>query len=191
MTDDEKQALIDKYRHINVDHDWWDFVECDFHEICKRMGIDLDWREPSFSGFCSQGDGASFTGTFTGTAAEEAPKNIREHAPVDEELHRIADELCLIGRVYYSAYAHIGRHGGSNYVHECTMHVEYLEPCYGEEEDWADEVHDAVERGVQDLMRDLARWYYQALEQEYDHLTSDEVVWDTIEANELDVMASV
>ena len=68
------------------------------------------------------------------------------------------------------------------------MYVNEIEPCYGDEDDWAPEVYDAVERGVQDLMRDLARWYYRALEREYDYLTSDEVVWETIVANELNVM---
>jgi hypothetical protein len=34
-------------------------------------------------------------------------------------------------------------------------------------------------------MRDLARWLYRTLEKEYDYLTSDEAVWEAIQANEL------
>lgn len=184
------QELIDKYRDINVDHDWWDFVEHDFTEICRIMGVLFDKREPSFSGFWSQGDGASFTGSYSATSADTAPVAIREWAPTDEELHRIADELCLVSRVYYPSYVHINRMGSSNYVHDCTMHVTQVEPVYGDEDDWADEVHNEVEGQVQELMRDLARWYYRSLEKEYDHLTSDEAVWETIEANELDVIPS-
>jgi len=185
MTD--KQELIDKYRDINVDYQWWDFTESDFRSICKRMGVELDKGEPSFSGFWSQGDGASFTGSYFAAFAESAPQEIRNYAPADEELHRIADELCLLARMYFPAYVTIGRSGG-RYVHECTMYVNEVEPKYGELDEWAPEVYEAVERGVQDLMRDLARWYYRALEREHDHLTSDEVVWEAIQANELDVM---
>ena len=46
-------------------------------------------------------------------------------------------------------------------------------------------IHEAVEQGLQELFRDLAGWLYQTLEREYDHLTSDEEVWETIVANEL------
>ena len=44
-----------------------------------------------FRGFASQGDGASFEGQYS--HARGAARAIRAHAPKDEELHRIADEL--------------------------------------------------------------------------------------------------
>lgn len=180
------QELIDKHRDINVDYEWWDFTYADFGTICDIVGIELDKSEPSFSGFCSQGDGASFTGSYR--FKDDAPAKIREHAPQDEELHRIADQLCLVGRMYYPAYVTMRRIWGSRSIHECTMYVNDVEPIDGDADDWAHEVHDAVEREVQDLMRDLARWLYRSLEAEYEHLTSDEVVWEAIVANELHVM---
>lgn len=185
MTDDKKQELIDRYRDINVDHDWWDLIYDDFNAICKRMGIDLDKQEPSFSGFWSQGDGASFTGSFSGSIADTAAEEIRNYAPLDTELHRIADELTLIGRIYYRAYARIGRPYGTHYCHQYTMYVTDFEPLESEVDDWADDIHEAVEQGLQELFRDLAGWLYRTLEQEYDYFTSDEEVWETIVANEL------
>lgn len=178
--------LIDRHRDINVDHGWWGGIYDDFTSICKRMGISLDQHEPSFTGFWSQGDGASFTGVFRGTVAETAPETIRNYAPVDGELHRIADELCILGRVYYRAHARIWRQGRTPYCHSNTLRVSDLWPAEGDVDDWADEVHDAVEEGLNRLFRDLADWLYGTLEREYDYLTSDEVVWDTIRANELD-----
>lgn len=179
------EELIERYRDINVDHDWWDFTCDDFDIICKHMGIDVDKGEPSFSGFCSQGDGASFTGTFNGELAECAPEKIKAYAPEDKELHRIADELCMLGRLYYRAYAHITRLYGTHYYHQYTMYVTGLEPVYGDPDDWADAVHAALEDGLQDLFRDLAGWLYSSLDAEYDYLTSDEAVWETIVANDL------
>lgn len=186
MNDERKQQLIDEHRDINVDYNWWDFTYEDFFAICKILGVELDKHEPSFSGFCCQGDGASFTGSYSACSADNAPQEIRSYAPDDEELHRIADELCLLSRVYYPAYVGITRNGYSHYVYSQTMKVCEPDPIYGDPEDWADEIHEIVENTLQDLMRDLAEWLYASLEQEYEHLTSDEVVWEAIVAHELD-----
>lgn len=189
------KGLIEEHRLINTSHDWWDSVYDDFQQICDIIGVDLDKDEPSFSGFSSQGDGASFTGQYRAYAFdlkthanhhyyELAPAEIREHAPEDEELHRIADELCMLSRVYFPIYINIKRFGSSNYVHEQTMDC-YVEPMGGDPDDWAYEVHAHVQEQSTLLMRDLAWWLYRTLEKEYDYLTSDEAVWETIQANEL------
>jgi hypothetical protein len=189
------KGLIDKHRLINTEHDWWGDVYYDFRQICEIIGIDLDKGEPSFTGFWSQGDGASFTGKYRAYASwvqgklitryyETAPAKIREHAPNDEELHRIADELCMLSRIYFPIFISISRFGSSSYVHEHTMNC-YVEPMGGDPDDWAEEVHAAVQEQGALLMRDLARWLYRTLEKEYDYLTSDEAVWEAIQANEL------
>lgn len=116
---------------------------------------------------------------------DTAPAKIREYAPHDEELHRIADELCLLARIYYPAYAWVETSG--RYSHSGTMRIVHYEPMdESTDEDFADEVHTHVEETLTQLFRDLADWLYAQLEREYEHLTSDEVVWDTIQANELD-----
>lgn len=189
------KELIKKHRYINVEDDWWDSVYDNFQQICEIIGIELNTDEPKATGFCSQGDGASFTGHYRAYAVdlktradhdyyETAPAKIREYAPEDEELHRIADELCMLSRIYFPLHISITRFGSSNYVHEQTMDC-YVEPMDGDPDDWAEEVHEHVQREGTMLMRDLARWLYRTLEDEYDYLTSDEAVWDTIEANEL------
>jgi hypothetical protein len=191
-----RDKLIEQHRYINVEDNWWDSVYDDFRMICSIIGVDLDKNEPQFSGFASQGDGASFMGVYRAfvkhgystTPAtlyyETAPAKIREHAPEDTELHRIADELCLLSRIYFPITISVARFGASRYVHEQTMDC-LVEPMDGDPDDWAEEVHaHAQEQGTL-LMRDLARWLYRTLEDEYDYLTSDEAVWDTIEANGL------
>ena len=196
------QAFIDNHRDFNVSHEWWDSVYDDFYRICEILGIDLDKNEPSFSGFSSQGDGASWTGSYRAIKGfgkyqtptyDTAPVKIREYAPKDEELHRIADELCLIARVYVPTYIEVGRHS-SNYAHSSTMYVGTLELCVGGE--WyaehfddhgiASEVLDHVSNEMQDLFRALADWLYDRLENGYEYLTSDEVVIESLEANEIE-----
>lgn len=190
------KGLIEEHRLINTSHDWWDSSYDDFRQICDIIGIDLDKDEPSFTGFWSQGDGASFTGKYQAWVArdydltapilcyETAPAKIREHEPEDEELHRIADELCMLSRIYFPVFINTTRFGSSSYVHEHTMDC-YVEPMEGDPDDWAEEVHAHVQEQATLLMRDLARWLYRTLEKEYDYLTSDEAVWEAIQANEL------
>nr|WP_292053745.1 hypothetical protein [Mesorhizobium sp.] len=84
------------YREGAFDHDWFEFVYDDFERICEILGVELKTRavrlmgggtrqKPCiwFSGFWSQGDGASFEGRYG--HAKGAPARIREHAPKDGE----------------------------------------------------------------------------------------------------------
>ena len=195
------QAFIDKHREFNVGHDWWDSTYDNFNHICEILGIDLDKDEPSFSGFWSQGDGASWTGAYRAQRVlhgyetygqvsptyDLAPQKIREHAPKDEELHRIADELCLLARIYGPTYAMVRRHN-NHYVHSSTMYVSEWEYWDGEIDiDEVDEaITDHIEETLQDLFRDLAGWLYTTLEKEHEYLTSDEAVIESLEANEIE-----
>ncbi len=43
---------------------------------------------------------------------------------------------------------------------------------------------DGAQDTVIEAMRDLARWLYRQLRQEYEHLTSDEAIDETLAANE-------
>lgn len=60
LTDAQKRQVLDRYRDINTDGlDWFDFVYEDYISELKSLGFyDIDI---CFSGFWSQGDGASFT----------------------------------------------------------------------------------------------------------------------------------
>lgn len=199
MTQKYSEEFINEHRDINVGHEWWDAVYDDFERVCGILGIETGAKEPCFSGFWSQGDGASWTGWYRaqglGYAGLEplptydlAPVKIREYAPEDEELHRIADELCLLARIYHPVYAKIERPYGSRYVHAHTMYVtewEYYDEELGEE-DVDTEIAHHIEETLIALFRDLAGWLYKRLEDEHDYLTSDEAVIETLEANEIE-----
>jgi hypothetical protein len=185
------EKFIESHRDINVNYDWWDAVYHDFSVICGILGIDLDRHEPSFSGFWSQGDGASWTGTYSARGPrrmtyDTAPAEIREHAPTDTELHRIADELCLLARVYGPVVATVTRRDRWNYVQSSTMTIDHWE-FYDDErnENIPEEIVEHIDDTLITLFRDLAEWLYDTLETEHDYLTSDEAVAETLEANDI------
>lgn len=179
LDDRAKETARDWYRQGALDYyDWWDSIYDDADQIAKILGIEIDRkgkRTPAiyFSGFWSQGDGACFEGKYH--YAKGATKAIREYAPRDEELHRIADELQAIQRKnFYQLSAHIAHTGRYCHEHSTSIHV-------FRESDWVD---DETADGVAEFIRDFMRWIYSRLEAEYEYLMSDESVDEAIRANE-------
>ena len=87
-----------------VDSDQDGILPEDFERVCEILGIRLKTtpvrlmgggtrQKPSiwFSGFWSQGDGASFEGYWS--HSKGAAARIRDYAPMDATLHGIADRL--------------------------------------------------------------------------------------------------
>ena len=166
LNDKAIQTAIENHRDINVDHDWWQNVYEDFKSICEILGVETDDIE--FAMFC-QGSGASFTGTYQ--YKSDALDKIKEYAPNDEKLHAIADALHACGEcsATINRQAHHSSHENS-----VTIYV------YDKDGDYAEnETQDAVI----DALRNLMRWLFKSLEEDYEYLTSDEAVVDTIDAN--------
>jgi hypothetical protein len=195
LDDGAKQKARDWYREHGVFDDWHDVVYEDFEMVCAILGVSLRTRDVPlygggtrlkpcvyFSGFWSQGDGACFEATYA--YAKQAGRRIRQHAPTDVELHQIADALQKAqGRNFYQLRAS-GTHRGHYYDEGCmAIAVERYSPT-------SRDMTPAAEDAVIEALRDLARWLYRQLEQEYEHQTSDEAVDEAIIANEYSFTAA-
>jgi hypothetical protein len=176
------------YREGGFDHDWYDAVYEDFQRIAEILGIRLNTRtvrliggrtreDPCiwFSGFSSQGDGASWTGTYA--YRKSATADLRAYAPKDQTLHSIAARLQAAQRQnFYQLSAKVTHRG--NYYHAYSMDIAVTRDGPSSQEIAGD-----AEAIIVDALRDLANWLYRQLDQEYDHLTSDEAVDETLIAN--------
>jgi hypothetical protein len=176
-----------------LDYEWWDSVYDDFVEVCKILGVELA-DDPvrlmgggvrykpriAFSGFGSQGDGASFEGCFRGKL--DMVEKIKEYAPLDEDLHNIAACLYVDFVEPYNATCRVDISTTGRYSHSHTMRFEFndFENSEGEWEQMEDRGRETV---VENNLRWLADWLYTRLEKDYDWLTSDEVVAENIIAN--------
>lgn len=192
-----KARLIEKWREVSVGSYMWDrdIVE-DFATLCSRFGLCIYTSEVAWTGFWSQGDGASFVGyiknlqrflTLTTGSTKTYPL-VRE---VWESNTQIYDRKLDI---------RIERDKGARYVHEYTMRCQ-IESDYSFkdnvphdcplrvaaaevwDEQFAQELAE-LEDHVRVVARRLAKLLYRMLEQEYDFLTSDDVVWDALISND-------
>jgi hypothetical protein len=186
-----RDAILTKHRDFNVEHiDWWDCVYDDFKTKMEDIGIDVD--RMYFSGFWSQGDGACFEGSvynwpkFLESRGYDCPALIK-HA---EDHFKLSVE-----------------HSGHYYHENCTrFSVDLPLPRHDEDTEFAYDyltyeegsiqeatvmallnqyVASALEAEFIDAFRDHMRDLYKQLEDEHDHLTSDEAVLDSLEANDL------
>lgn len=183
--------LIERYRDINVDYGWWDGVYAQFSADMKDKHILVS--EMSFSGFWSQGDGASFTGHITDIGAFLKAHDLAETYPT---VTRFADKGGTIPvRILRLSVS---------YVHENTVYVvvDHADYTFGDLatvpmtdfreaviRSWDKVLDDELgklEGDVQGLIRMYCSNLYRRLEEEHTYLTSDEAVWETITANELE-----
>jgi len=175
LPEEVKEFVLDKNRMINVEHvDWWDSAIDEVKEIGEKIGIDID--KVYFSGFSSQGDGACFEGEYQ--YKRKSTKEIKEYAPNDGELIEIAENLQkLQRRFFYQLYARVKQRG--HYMHEMCTVIDV-----SGNEDFSYEVHNDAEDGIIEFLRDFMRWIYSYLEAEYNALTSDKAVEETLKINE-------
>ena len=181
LSPEARARAIDNHREINFSggDDCWDAVYEDFLTIAKILGFDIDRRNGiSWSGFASQGDGASFRGGY-----EYAPnwrEKLAEHCPTERAVFAIGEELeSLKAGVTEAKILASGRHS-----HEYTMSAECC-TADGEESATCDAVA-FLDRAA----RPLARWLYRQLEKENDYLGSDEAVAETLGINEFEFLAN-
>ena len=168
-----------------IDYDWWECVTDDFERICPILGVTLATRtvrlmgggtreKPCiwFSGFWSQGDGACFEGRYA--YAPRAPRRIRDYAPQDTALHRIADALQALQRPNFYQLAASFRQTGC--LCGMTIAVDRDSPT-------GQPIVDGADDDLVDALCDLAHWLCRALEREYEFQTADETIEEGMSAN--------
>jgi len=187
-----QKSLIDTYRDINTQHtEWWDCTYDDFKSDMSLTGIDV--AKMMFSGFWSQGDGASFTGRITDV------KLFMEH-------HKIADFQPTVMRLLsYGGNIDLTVEQTGSYSHYCHEYTVRVFNPHSDEfwlvlptgdplrtavaEQWDKELNtelSALEEAATEIIRDDCRSLYWRLEEEYEYLTSDDAVWEAIQNNDLE-----
>lgn len=183
------KKLIEKYRLINLEQNWW---EADYEYFMDEMydkGLDLNPKDITFRGFYSQGDGLSFSASNVDEQLFLEAHGLTEQYPAAYYLAQLGDCLNFWVKKRFSYYENS----------RCmTAEVE----TYAVTDESSDELEEAVlssmvelfdtterqalEKDILRICRDYADGLYKELQKTYDYLLSDEAVWEAIVANELD-----
>lgn len=168
--------------------------------VAALLGLDIRQRpvrlmgggtrlEPAvyWSGFWSQGDGACCEGEWRADAVKRA--ELKDYAPQDKELHRIADEFARIATEWPDARFTVKHRG--HYSHENCTEFDFAgfnrEDADGSFRELSPAEEDAANTAGEDLTeaaRDFMRWIYRQLEKAYEYENADEQVDEFIRANE-------
>ena len=193
-----KKRAREKLVELVTSYNWWDIVYEDAKADAKELGFDIE--DIRFSGFWSQGDGASWTGYV------DLLVFIEKHA--DKESATLGQDmtLCeLMRNGWVFTRMEINRRS-FHYAHENTMNYEYESYDLDSIRDtpqvlekgimagasvsqlldsfdvdahidtWLEKAHDAA--------KDYARKIYRQLEAEYEGLVTDEYLTEFAAANE-------
>ncbi len=188
-----------------TDHQWYDYLFELWRDALDQIGFTE--AEIAFSGFWSQGDGASFTASVdmerlveffasdikANQSIEPVPGNTKVHGH-DEDfrpwlVHKIGQRTSLVNskfRRLLKVRDHLDctvKRISHRYSHENTCQFD------GEFRSWDEypRLQAFVEEffgAAEDLRKDLCRVIYGTLEEEFEYLTSDESLIETSEAND-------
>ena len=185
LSEAAKEKARDWYREgLYQDSFEFEHVIADAKVIGELMGIDID--QVYYTGFCSQGDGACFEGSYS--YKKGSVKAVKEFAPLDTELNRIAIDLQAIQRRnFYQLTANV-KQSGRYYHSNCTL-IEIWKNDV--QQNYAhDYANDEVELEVKELLKDFMNWIYKQLDRTNDYLDSNESIDENIMCNDYEFLES-
>ena len=167
-----KDTAREWFRTDYPDYNWWEPIYYDFIVKVEKYGIELEENDIRFSGFYSQGDGASFVCddvdldkflSYTGIKIKHGLKKIF-----------IDNTQLFIGRT------------SSHYCHENTVQVNV---CYQDIGDYRidkylNDIAENICGKLEELKNNLCNDLYKDLESCYYDLLSDDSIDDNIICNE-------
>lgn len=187
LDDDAKQAAIESNRESQVTDEWYEHTIENWQSLLSAIGIKE--AEIRFSGFCSQGDGATIANAIVDpdellgflsncpppadTWADES--DIAKQSYLAHKLGWVAGKDSRLDWLRYFSvldeYSFSFRCTNYHYSHENSHYIEV--DGYSKSDDISSAV-DAFADKLNDMRRQLCRIIYSDLRAEYEYLTSDE-----------------
>lgn len=182
-----QKQVTEKLSNINVDYSFWYEYNYDlFKTLCALLGITVEPRSIHFKGFYSQGDGSGFEADIDFVELIEAVKSrvwteLIPASELDILAADVSDRLFSLikkGAIDVSAKIHsksssTGIATQINWNYNSSKNLSNIDKGFSYLENW-----------FQKTAETLNRYLYQSLQTEYEFLTSEQSVAETITANE-------
>jgi hypothetical protein len=178
LSEEAKQKAIQQVRESDYPYDYWDDDILDnWKEKLENLGYPD--AEIAYSGFWSQGDGASFTCTNVNV---EMFLERQEQTNFKRLLHLIKKEhvevdTATVKRDKYHYYVHYNTITANVSLYFTNERVFSTHPRI-------EEIFEEVENAIQQEIINLSQEIYSELNKEYDSLTTDEAIIGEIKAGE-------
>jgi len=164
------QKVLSEYREYFVTDDWYSFTKDELFDYLDLIGFEkINIR---FSGFYSQGDGASFTGKLDRDYLERYPR-VGYESKLLKACDTFYKRLLDVPKGFQIYIQKI--ENTSYYSHEYTTKI-YIEDECGDTINDESLIHYLTED-----YRNLCKTYHRQLEEEYYTLTSDEYILEMFE----------
>jgi len=189
LTPKAQETVMDRVRndeHYPCDF-WSEPVIEDFIEDRTAEGWEIETEDVQFSGFWSQGDGASFDGEVTCETWIKFHKLEAKFPTIMKVLHNTHP---LTAKIYSNHFANHYCHSRTRYL-EIEEDGQLDEHIYG----WDDEAKEQaiMEKWNEEVMRleeileenreELSQQLYSKLEKQYNYYMTDEAIKEDLEAN--------
>lgn len=189
LANGSKQKAIEKFREYNGEDSFWH--ECiieEWTQVLEKIGFDQK-VDISFSGFSSQGDGASFTCNYaivenllTFLGMDQVHRDVLIGWNIPNLAFLPVDKVRQLRRIQGAFTTRVHRIS-HHYSHENTVRVEVIADTL-EKHKRINALLDYFEEFLEEFKSDICHAIYRHLEKEYDYLNSDESITANIKANE-------
>ncbi len=171
----------------NLEEDWAEYMIEDWKEQLVAKGF----KDPeiNYSGFCCQGDGASFTARVERALPKTLADAVEQAKTVGAVLHRLSDDEAR-GRYEEPTYEYSFRieRNDHHYVHQYTIsatgEMQYFGAMPEALGNQLDAWHAETLGALTEEARGLSGEIYDSLHKEYDYQTSDEYIAEQAENND-------
>jgi len=176
LNDKAKAKALEKLYDINTTFDWQDCVYDEFK--CDASNAGFNVNQIYYSGFWSQGDGAMFEYDTEDKLRIEFIKSLNLSPMREKWLTDLTYANCS------------GKHSGHYYHSKCVSHSITFEADgahwlqYPNINKWIESYYEHFYEFIVDKYENLCDNLYTSLEKEYDYLTSEEQIIETIKAND-------
>lgn len=168
------RKILEKMSDINTDYDWYEYTISYYTKELEKIGFrDI---KIGFSGFCSQGDGANFTGNWCSVTRKMENSDI----PCIQAIKILLEK---IGKNHDWNFSIKKGYGGYHYEHENTVTIfdaDFFHVGQQCRESIGEKLEDEILAACRNVMQEI----YTALDKEYEYLTSETAIIETCMANE-------
>jgi hypothetical protein len=201
LNDVAKERARSKWRESLYGYQWWDDIYDDAVVMGALLGIriSITYRRVGeagrtevpdihFSGFSSQGDGCDYSGKLWVDKLKGAVVRITEEARDDNSLMGLAKQAEELYSKFVIARAKYRFLDEDVYTELEDIRLQITNTrnyFFTFIDDELEDYFAHLEPDCDTFVQTFAEWVYRQLENEYDHLTSDETIEENIRANEL------